>query len=230
MVAVDLGIISYDEGLQIQEMIHAARVQDRGEDVLLLLEHHPIITCGRRGGEEDLLVPLHELGARGVEVRHVNRGGKMTCHYPGQLVVYPIMRLDSRHIDLLHFICRLEEVIIGSLGDYGIAGMRITNLRGIWVDDRKIAAIGIEVRKNVSMHGFSLNVFEDSRLYRLFIPCGIMDRGVTFLGPQLPTETELNMGMVKDSIIKHFARVFEVDISSFLPRETFQREFSIMRG
>ena len=225
MIAVDLGVISYDEGLHIQEALHAARTQDTAEDVLLLLEHDPVITFGKSGHEEDLLLSERELAAKDISVRHVNRGGKITCHYPGQLVVYPIMRLNEQQLDLPRFVYNIEETIILTLRAFDVAAVRVDKLRGIWVEDRKIAAIGIEVRQGVTMHGFAMNILDDLRLYRFFIPCGIADRGVTSLVHHLAGNAQIEMKTVKDAVVRNFSAVFGVPVNAHLSREEFQRRY-----
>ena len=181
MVARDLGVIAYDKALRYQEEAHAARVRGETKDVLFLLEHEPVITCGRSGKDCELLVPEGTLAEQGIAVRHVSRGGKFTCHYPGQLVGYVIMDLNVSGMDVHLLVSSLENVVIDALGEFGILGERIPSLRGVWVDGRKIASIGIEVKRGVTMHGFSFNIMEDKRLYRHFIPCGLTDRETTFL-------------------------------------------------
>jgi len=212
MIAVDLGKVSYDEGLYYQEVLHAARVEGRIEDVVLLLEHDPIITVGKSGGNGDLLVREDELAERGIIIRHVNRGGKLTCHYPGQLVVYPIMNLNDQGQDVHGFVNNLEEIIICTLADFGVAGERIRKHRGVFVKDNKIASIGIEVRSSTTMHGFSLNVSEDWSLYTLFVPCGIKDKGITFL-ESCCSDDKVDMKTVKKGVKHHFENIFSSVIS-----------------
>jgi len=212
MIARDLGVVAYDEALRYQEEAHAARVRGEVEDVLFLLEHDPVITCGRSGKDSDLLAPEDMLVEEGIAVRHVNRGGKLTCHYPGQLVGYVIMDLKASGMDAHLLVSSLEEVVIVALGEFGIRGERIPSLRGVWVDGRKVASIGIEVKKGVTMHGFSFNVLEDRRLYRYFIPCGLTDRETTFLQTCLSGQTP-DMNAVKKAVLKAFAGIFGVIFS-----------------
>jgi lipoate-protein ligase B len=212
MIAVDLGRVSYDEGLSHQEQTHNKRVAGRVGDTVILLEHDPVITIGKSGGEEDLLVSKEIISERGIDIRRVNRGGKITCHYPGQLVVYPIMDLSGYGNDIHAFVYNLEEVIIRTLTDFGVMGERISRLRGIFVDNNKIAAIGIEVRNSVTMHGFALNVVEDWSLYSMFIPCGITDKGVTFLEHCVGPDTKFTMEMIRERVLHHFSDIFQKDI------------------
>jgi lipoate-protein ligase B len=137
-----------------------------------LLEHPQVITIGKSGTEQDLLLSINELTSRNIPVRKVGRGGKITCHYPGQMGVYVIMDLRTINLDIPKFVYKLEDVIIATLGGFNIIGERIEKLRGIFVKGKKIAAIGVEIKKGIIMHGSSLNVFEDKGLYDCFVPCG----------------------------------------------------------
>jgi lipoyl(octanoyl) transferase len=209
MIVRDLGVVAYDEALRYQEEAHAARVRGETEDVLFLLEHDPVITCGRSGKDSDLLVPEEQLVEEGIAVRHVNRGGKLTCHYPGQLVCYVIMDLKASGMDVQLLVSSLEEVVIAALGEFGIRGERIPSLRGVWVDGRKVASIGMEVKRGVTMHGFSFNILEDNRLYRYFIPCGLTDRETTFLQTCLSGQAP-DMKAVKKAALRAFSGIFGV--------------------
>ena len=212
MIARDLGIVAYDEALRYQEEAHAARVRGETEDVLFLMEHDPVITCGRSGKESDLLAAEDKLVEEGIAVRHVNRGGKLTCHYPGQLVGYVIMDLKAAGMDAHLLVSSLEEVVIAVLGEFGIRGERIPSLRGVWVDGRKVASIGIEVKRGVTMHGFSFNIREDKRLYEYFIPCGLTDRKTTFLQTCLSGQAP-DMKTVKEAVLRAFSSIFGVTFS-----------------
>ena len=212
MIAVDLGKISYDDGLFFQETARARRAEGGFDDVVFLLEHEPVITIGKSGADSDLLVPEAEISQYGVSIRRVNRGGRITCHYPGQLVVYPIIDLKNRGKDLHRFVFNLEETVIRTLADFGVDGQRVADQRGVFVGDNKIAAVGIEVKNSVTMHGFSFNVLEDWSLYSLFIPCGITDKGITFLESCLSPEHPLDVKIVKERVLHHFGRIFSISI------------------
>jgi len=168
-------------------------------------------------------VAERELEKQNIHVRHVNRGGKITCHYPGQLVGYPIMRLDGPQFDLPRFVFNIEETIILSLKEFDVAASRLDKFRGIWVGEQKIAAIGIEVRQGVTMHGFALNVLENLQLYRFFIPCGIADRGVTSLVRHVPENQQIAVKAVKDTIVRKFSSVFDVPITAHITWKEFER-------
>jgi lipoate-protein ligase B len=209
MIVRDIGIVAYDEALRYQEDAHVARVRGETDDILFLLEHDPVITCGRSGQDSDLLAPKEKLLEEGIAVRYVNRGGKLTCHYPGQLVGYVIMDLQAAAVDVHLLVNSLENVVIAALGEFGVLGERIPALRGVWVDGRKVASVGIEVKKGVTMHGFSLNIMEDYRIYRYLIPCGLTNREITFLQTCL-SGTAPDMQAVKKAVLKAFGRIFGV--------------------
>ena len=222
MIAVDLGVIDYESGLACQYALHEQRVHSQIDDILILLEHTPVITIGRSGTEQDLLVSGGELAARGIPVKKLGRGGKITCHYPGQLVAYPIMDLKNGNLDIPDFVNRLEEVIIATLADFGLKGERIEKLRGIFVSGNKIASIGVEIRHQVSMHGISLNVFEDNSLYGYFVPCGITDRGIEFMAQCILDGTQVSMDRVKRAFLSHFTRIFHLPVTGMLSLQEFE--------
>jgi lipoyl(octanoyl) transferase len=224
MMIVNLGKIPYDEALQLQERCHAARRAGRIDDTILLLEHDPVITFGRSAETEDLLVPEEELERRGIPVRHVNRGGKITCHYPGQLVGYFIVDLEGFGMDIHAFVRSIEDTLISVLADYGIAGERVRHRTGVWVGNNKVAALGIEVRNRVTLHGFSLNVRENAGIYSLFIPCGIADRGVTALERLVPEGRAVDTGEVRKGFIRHWPGVSEKPVSAVLTQQHFETE------
>ncbi|MCD6570040.1 MAG: lipoyl(octanoyl) transferase LipB [Deltaproteobacteria bacterium] len=225
MIAVDLGTISYEEGLYYQEETHTLKVKGRIDDTVFLLEHYPVITIGKSGGNKDLLISEEELLKRGVSVHSVNRGGKITCHYPGQLVAYPVVSLNRYGNDIHKFVYNLEDTIIRTLADFGISGRRINKLRGIFVGNDKIASIGIEIRGWVSMHGISMNIMEDSDLYSFFVPCGITDKGVTSLESCLGADTGIGMKMIKKRFLHHFSDIFDSPIRKVIPRRQFEKQY-----
>lgn len=208
MIAADLGVIDYETALNWQQTLHERRVNSQIEDTILLLEHPPVITMGRSGTEQDLLVPADELADRNIAVKRLGRGGKITCHYPGQMVAYPIMDLGRSSLDIPGFVYNLEEAIIATLAGFGVTGERIKKLRGIFVKGNKIASVGVEIRQGVSMHGISLNVFEEKGLYDCFVPCGITDRGIEYLERVAPEEIKVSMDGVKRMFLTYFVSIF----------------------
>ncbi|HHY39451.1 MAG TPA: lipoyl(octanoyl) transferase LipB [Clostridia bacterium] len=193
-----LGPISYAEALALQRSMWQARYRGEIPDWLLLLEHvPPVVTFGRDGGAENLKIPPHVLKERGVEVYEAERGGNVTYHGPGQIVGYAIIDLREHGRDILKFLRAVEESLISVLAKLGIAGHVDPEHPGVWVDvdgkPSKIAAVGISIRRWVTMHGFSLNVTTDEEDFDPIIPCGIRDRGVTsvaaLIGRDVPSRT-----------------------------------------
>ncbi len=227
MKAVDLGVIDYGTALDIQTLAHDLRAGSWDEDILFVLEHEPVLTMGRRGGHDDLLVTESELADRGVPLYRLSRGGKITCHYPGQLVAYPVIGMEKFQGDVPRFVTILEGVIIQTLADFEVQGGRIPEHRGVFVGTDKIASIGIEIRDRVTLHGISLNVREDLRLYRMFVPCGIRDKGVTFLEKVCPSGFPISMESVKASFLTHFARAFNEEIPDLMDKNSYEEQYLI---
>jgi lipoyl(octanoyl) transferase len=179
-----LGLTGYQEAWDLQRKLGELRGRDEIPDTLLLLEHSHTYTLGRTADPANLLLGAAELKARGAEVFHIDRGGDVTYHGPGQLVGYPIMLVEDRR-DLLRYIRNLEETIILTLADFEIVSGRIEGLSGVWIGDKKIAAIGVKMGR-VTSHGFALNVTTDLSYFSHIVPCGIRDKGVTSMAEQLP--------------------------------------------
>ncbi|MDH7499569.1 MAG: lipoyl(octanoyl) transferase LipB, partial [candidate division NC10 bacterium] len=175
-------------------------------DLLLLLEHEPVITLGKSGRAEHIRVSEEELARRGIALHRVDRGGDVTFHGPGQMVAYPILDLTQHGKDVHLYCRRLEEVGLKVLSDYGVSGQRVPGLTGVWVGEEKVMAIGIGVKRWVSLHGVAFNVNTDLECFRLIDPCGIKERGVTSLGSLLKREVPLPE--VQERWIHHFSCVF----------------------
>lgn len=173
-----LNLLGYREAWKLQRTLVEERALGRSGDSLLLLEHPPTYTLGRRGRESDLLLPRRELERRGAAVYDVDRGGEVTYHGPGQLVGYPIVNLRGWS-GPLWYVRALEVVLAKTLADFGIQAGRIDGLTGVWAQDRKIAAIGVRISRGVTSHGFALNVNTDLTWFQHIIPCGIHDGQVT---------------------------------------------------
>lgn len=169
------GAVSYDEALDLQHELARQRRERRIGDTLIMLEHPAVITFGRRYDPSHLRVPREELLARGVGIHRTERGGEATVHSPGQLVGYVIADLWNHGRDIRGFVSNLEEALLGFLRTRGIEGRRDPVHRGVWVGDAKVASVGIAVRRNITMHGFSLNVSNDLSLFSWIVPCGIPD-------------------------------------------------------
>lgn len=181
LITADLGQISYAEAFEKQLGFVGELIENvDGPERLFLLEHVPaVITAGRRGKDDDFLVSRDRLTELGIELHESNRGGQLTYHGPGQLVGYLIRRLDSDTNTVHDHVWRLEESIIRLLGELGISAGRKQGFTGVWVGEEKIAAIGVAVKRWVTYHGFALNVNTDLDCFKLFVPCGIRDKGVT---------------------------------------------------
>ncbi|CAM4253128.1 lipoyl(octanoyl) transferase LipB [Nocardiopsis rhodophaea] len=179
--------VPYQEGWDLQKRIHENRVADRIGDTVLMLEHEPVYTAGKRTGRWDR--PLTDPGA---PIFDIDRGGKITWHGPGQLTVYPIVKLKDP-IDVIAYVRMLEEAIIRTIAEFGLTGKRVEGRTGVWLDadpergltERKIAAIGCRIARGVGMHGFALNCDTDLSWFDRIVPCGISDAGVTSISREL---------------------------------------------
>jgi lipoate-protein ligase B len=176
---ISLGQVSYQPALDIQQALRQERITGHRPDTLLLLEHSPVLTLGRRAREEDILVDTEALRSRGVDIVRIDRGGEVTYHGPGQLVGYLIFHLSITGGSIKRFVYLLEESLIRTLREFGIEADRNPLHRGVWIGQEKIAALGLSVSRQVTMHGFALNVHPDLSHFRWIIPCGIRDAGVT---------------------------------------------------
>jgi lipoyl(octanoyl) transferase len=178
-----LGVVAYAEGVALQARLVEERRRGEIPDQLLLLEHPQVITLGVRVHHDHrhIVASAEELAERGVEVHESGRGGDVTYHGPGQLVGYPILDLNPDRRDLHRYVRDVEEALIGAVGRFGVRAGRVPGLTGVWVGEEKLAAIGVRVSRWITSHGFALNVSTDLRQFRLIVPCGITDRGVTSL-------------------------------------------------
>lgn len=192
----DLGRIDYAQALQLQTaafdtLLHAKAEGVRGEDKLFFCEHNPVLTIGKSGKDTNLLISEELLKQRGVSLFHINRGGDITYHGPGQITGYPVFDLEHWHFGLRQYISILEDAIIRFLAIYGIKGERMEGATGVWIDPavpgraRKICAIGVKCSRFVAMHGFALNINTDLAYFSLINPCGFTDKGVTSLAKEL---------------------------------------------
>jgi lipoyl(octanoyl) transferase len=198
----------YEEALALQRELVEERRADRIGDVLLLVEHPHVLTLGVRGdgGRSHILAPPEQLTALDVAVHEAGRGGDITYHGPGQLVGYPIIDLKPDRCDVHRYVRDLEEVLIRVAADHGIRACRLSGLTGVWVGGEKLAAIGVRIARWITSHGFALNVSTDLDFFKLIVPCGITDRGVTSLAAQLGRPVDWTA--VEDQVASHFAEVF----------------------
>jgi lipoate-protein ligase B len=187
LTLLELGLVPYGPSHRLQQELVERRRTDQVGDLALVLEHTPVLTLGRRADPVHVLVSQEDLAQRGVEVYRVERGGDVTYHGPGQLVVYPILRLRDHGLGPSDYMHLLEKVIIATLADYGIEAGRRDKLIGVWVGDNKIAALGVRVKRGITMHGLALNVAPNMDHWSLIVPCGIREGGVTSMALELGT-------------------------------------------
>jgi lipoate-protein ligase B len=198
--------MGYDEAWALQRRLVGERVRGEIPDTLILLEHPPVITLGRSGTHDHLLGSEAELEERGVAFVETDRGGDITFHGPGQIVGYAIVDLDARGRDLHRYLRDLETVLIRALAEFRIRAGRAQGLTGVWVEDAKVAAIGIRVSRWVTHHGFALNVDTDLSYFDLIVPCGIADGRVTSMEALLGRR--IDRGDVEDALERAFGEVF----------------------
>jgi len=199
--------VPYHQGWDLQKRLHEGRVADEVADTVLFLEHEPVYTAGKRTGRWDR--PITDPGAPVVDI---DRGGKITWHGPGQLTVYPIVRMPDP-VDVIAYVRMLEEAIIRTVAEYGLTGRRVEGRTGVWLDadpergliERKVAAIGCRIARGVGMHGLALNCNNDMSWFDRIVPCGITDAGVTSLSAEL--EREVTVADVRPRMERHLADV-----------------------
>ncbi|MCX7764345.1 MAG: lipoyl(octanoyl) transferase LipB [Bacteroidia bacterium] len=220
----DWGCIPYAIAWERQRLYvqEALRDPHNWQDRLILCEHPPVITLGRNAHEENILLPLDLLQARGIEVYAVERGGDVTYHGPGQIVGYPILWLERYKADIGWYMRSLEEVLIRTIGEWGLKGERLPGLTGVWLlsPPRKIAALGVKLTRWISMHGFALNVNTDMSGFSFIVPCGIRDKAVTSMEKELGFPLPIHS--VKEKLVGHFSEVFKVKIEMKTPQDLEQ--------
>jgi lipoyl(octanoyl) transferase len=204
--ALDLGVVDYDEALALQRA-HVERLQrDEGDEVLIFVEHPHVITVGRNATGRAIVADRTLIEARGAKVVATDRGGDVTYHGPGQLVGYPIVRLEPGRRDIRRYVHDLEQVLIDALADFDVEAARHPVHRGVWVGHRKIASLGIRISRWVTSHGFALNVSTDLSYFSLMNPCGI--EGCTMTSLVQECGGNVAMGAVRERVTVHFGRVF----------------------
>ena len=227
VVVSDLGLKDYKETWDYQEELFSGildiKIRNRRENAgldtpnyLLFVEHPHVYTLGKSGDISNLLATEEELTSKGAQFYHINRGGDITYHGPGQVVGYPILDLDNFFTDIHKYLRLLEEMIILTLDEYGIKGERSDGETGVWLDvgtplARKICAMGVRSSRWVTMHGFAFNVNTDLSYFDHMIPCGIKDKAVTSLNRELGRE-KIDLIEVKEKLTKNFSRLFEAEI------------------
>jgi lipoyl(octanoyl) transferase len=226
-----LGRVSYDEGLRLQAEVSALVAEGRAQNVLLLLEHPPVLTLGRNANRANILASDELLASRGFTIHEINRGGDVTCHGPGQLVGYPIFDLRSLRgpgggrMGPVDFVRQMEEALIRLCGIYGVGAGRIPGLTGVWCPagggpldesggkERKIGAIGIHVARGITSHGFAFNVTTNLDDFALIIPCGIRDHGVTSLEREVENPKDMpELESIAHQAARLFGQVFDQQV------------------
>jgi lipoyl(octanoyl) transferase len=204
-----LGLIGYDEALALQRELVEERRADKVRDLLLLLEHPPVITLGVRSdiARANVVATDERLADLGIAVHETGRGGDVTYHGPGQIVGYPILDLRPDRCDVHKYVRDLEEVMIRTCADFDVTAGRITGLTGAWIGAEKIGAIGIRISRWITSHGFAFNVSTNLDHFALIVPCGISDRGVTSL--ERVAGRSIAMPQVENALVRRFAEVFD---------------------
>jgi lipoate-protein ligase B len=202
-----LGTTTYAEVHRLQQRLQTARRAGSGVDTLLLTEHRPVLTLGRSHPEPNLRVSAEVVRQYGIEIVSTERGGDITYHGPGQLVAYGVIALRGWGIGVTEYVRGLEETVIGVLADWGLRGERSDRGRGAWVDGRKVASLGLNVRGWVTMHGIALNVDTDLGHFELINPCGMGDVEMTTMAAEVGRQVSLEE--VQEAFVFHFKRVFE---------------------
>lgn len=228
----DLGRMEYQQAWDFQEQLLKENVgikaaaRESGEPAgtrhyLLFVEHLPVYTLGKSGHKENVLIGEEEMQQRQIQFFHTNRGGDITYHGPGQIVGYPILDLEKFYTDIGRYLRNIEEMIIMTLADYGLAGSRSKGETGVWLDagvpgkERKICAIGVRCSRWITMHGFAFNVNTDLSYFNHIIPCGIVNKQVTSLDKELGRSVDIEE--VKERVKANFEKVFEADLQAAAP-------------
>jgi lipoate-protein ligase B len=207
---LDLGVREYREVWDLQHRLHDAVREGREPDAWIIVEHPPVITLGRRAKAENVLLSEEELARRGVDRIAIERGGDVTYHGPGQLVVYPIRRLE-RFREVVPLVRALEAAVINVCSRFGVRGERRPEHAGVWVGLNQICAIGLAVRRMVTLHGIALNVSTRLDYDRFINPCGLSDRGITSLCAE--TGRSIEMNHAKRTLLEELARTFDVEFA-----------------
>ena len=220
LLTTRLGTVPYAIALELQRDLARRRITGEiDEDVLLLLEHPPVVTLGRTAKEAHIVSSPERLRARGVEVHEVERGGDVTFHGPGQLVGYPIFDLKRHRRDLHWYLRQVEEALIVALSEVGIEADRHSGYTGVWTHARKIASIGVHARDWVTWHGFALNVTTDLSYFDLIVPCGIPQVQMTSVAREL--RADVSVDRMSEIVAQAFGRVFSLELRD-VARETLE--------
>lgn|SRR5574341_74680 len=206
----DLGTKDYAETLELQHQLVEKKYNEKLPEILLLVEHNPVITLGRSSHLENILLDKGQLEKLNIQLHYIERGGDVTYHGPGQLVAYPIFDLNYYKQDTHLFLRLLEEVIIKTLASYNSKAERVAGLTGVWVQGKKVASIGVAAKRWITFHGLALNVNTDLKNFSYIHPCGMLDKEVTSMAELLKKKIALQE--VKDNIVFHFGEVFDLNL------------------
>jgi lipoate-protein ligase B len=210
---LDLGVRPYREVWELQHRLHEAVREEREPDTWIVVEHTPVVTLGRQAARANVLLSAEELARRAIDLVAVERGGDVTYHGPGQLVVYPIRKLE-RFREIVPLVRSLEAAVINACTRFGVPAERWSGHAGVWVGCNQICAIGLAVRRMVSLHGLALNVSTDLEYARLINPCGLSDRGVTSLCEE--TGRAISFEHAKRTLLEELARTFNVTFAQLV--------------
>jgi lipoyl(octanoyl) transferase len=206
----DLGLMRYSDALAIQERAVVEVAKDQHHGIIYSVEHYPVVTLGKNSSPSHFLFSREFYIDKGVEIFETERGGEVTAHMPGQLVVYPILNFSKLNLSVRTYVNILEDVVILTLSDYGVVGTRDPQYPGVWVGSSKICAMGVRIKSRVSMHGLALNISNDLSLFGTIVPCGIKFRGVTSLKRELGRDIEVPQ--VRERLIEHFQRQLQAHL------------------
>ena len=225
---VHAGTVSYKQGLDLQQRAAAMVACGQRDGLLLLMEHLPVITMGRGHSPEELLYSPQHYAVQGIELVPSDRGGKSTCHNPGQLVGYPVLNLARWQKDAHWYTNRLEEMVIQALALLGFSGERRQGYSGVWFGDKKVCALGLAVRRWITSHGFALNVSNDLSIFAAIIPCGIHQFGVTSLAQA--AEYPPSMDAARRAVADAFVSVFDCSLQVLTPSSLVQQSHHVMES
>lgn len=210
MLVLNLEREPYERAWELQHALVRARQEGRIDDILILLEHEPVITLGRMADAGHILASPDALRQAGISVQRIERGGDVTYHGPGQLVGYPILALERHHLGVSDYMHALEEILIRTLADFGLAAERRQGVIGVWTREGKIAALGARVERGVTYHGFALNVTTNLAHFAFIVPCGLADARVSSMQQEL--RKAVDPRAVRSRVISNFAQVFAVPV------------------
>ncbi|HEY3250766.1 MAG TPA: lipoyl(octanoyl) transferase LipB [Ignavibacteria bacterium] len=221
VLQVNLGLTQFNEVWKIQKNLHQYKQKNKSEDIIITTQHFPVYTLGKSGDRNHLLLSEEKLNLNKISYYEIDRGGDITYHGPGQLVLYPIFDLNNYYKDIHRFLRDLEEAVIMTLEYFGIKGHREEEFTGVWVGGEKICAIGIKVSRWITMHGLALNINNDLSYFDKIIPCGIFHKGVTSFKKILGKEADFNK--VSQLLVNNMEKVFNIDVIEFSEQELTDR-------